>query len=217
MSSMAPRRIALRIPKGKRGSRVARVGYEYSYLDLDAWIPPYAGMTHVQHVTPANCASHPEGEAGAEARARERGREPPWLGAGLCGLLRFCRRRPRPSVTDEDRQARDKGGHKHHRLVEVQPIGEDDVDADELQQEAAQRIPDEIKQEEVTGKEPAAKAAPDPQQEERQRQIPKALIQKEGVELLEGFIARQAVLGTDEDPPGEVRRRTVQLLIDVVA
>src|SRR3989304_4748351 len=106
------------VPRESGGPGLATLGTN-AHLVVDSWIPAYAGMTVYDSVTPRIALRLPGGEGGEGGAGRLRAR--------FLGLRRLRRGRPRPSMGHEDRSCRDDRRQEHHRLVEVQPIGADDI------------------------------------------------------------------------------------------
>src|SRR3990172_5761018 len=72
----------------------------------------------------------------------------------------------------------DQGSDDPPQLVDIDPANSRNIQAQELQQETPQRIPNQVDQENVACFQPAFIAPPQPEQDSHQAKIPQRLIQK---------------------------------------
>ncbi len=133
---------------------------------------------------------------------------------------------------DERDHAERHEPHRHELRdgnAEERPV----VHAQRLEQEAHEAVPDEEDGHEVTGSQPIAVAAGDPEQRDRPEDSREGFVQEQGLEMgvgrcrpdqpgdgrgdVRAFVACDAMGTVDRDAPRQLRRRAVQLLVEEVA
>ena len=128
---------------------------------------------------------------------------------------------PPPAAEEAELKLREPGEpteEEDHRDIEVEPESKDvmrRVDPQELLPDPGERVTRHVDGEE-SGR-PDAAMVTEPDQDPGEPEIPDQLIEEGGLEGRELFVARRPVCWINLQAPGQARRATEELLVEVVA